>query len=152
LAIGMVLFVALLSVGAPLLLADPDTHWHIAIGDWILKNGMVPTVDTHSHTFLGQPWIAKEWLSQLLLTLAYDAGGWGAVATLCAASIGVTFALLFRLLRRTCWHGRTSSPFLSCYCGSQDWSALSSSAAHHSRYCCWPCSCGPIFMAVSRLA
>ena len=100
LVVGMLLFVLLLSIGSLGLLADPDSHWHIAIGKWILENGTVPTTDSYSHTFLGQPWIAKEWLSQLLLALAYDAGGWGAVATLCAASIGLTFALLLRLLSR----------------------------------------------------
>ena len=99
LLIGLVLFAALLSLSGALL-ADPDTHWHIAIGQWILEHGTVPIVDSHSHTFLGQPWIAKEWLSQLLLALAFDAGGWGGVATLCAAAIGVTFALLLRLLMR----------------------------------------------------
>ena len=100
LIVGTMLFVVLLGVGGPLLLADPDTHWHIAVGTWILENSAVPTVDSHSHTFFGQPWIAKEWLSQVLLTLAYRSGGWGAVAALCAASIGFTFALLFRLLLR----------------------------------------------------
>ena len=100
LVVGLLLFVVLLSVEGLPLLADPDTHWHIAIGNWILETGWVPTVDSHSHTFLGQPWIAKEWLSQLLLALAYDAGGWGAVAVLCAASIGLAFALLLRLLLR----------------------------------------------------
>jgi hypothetical protein len=100
LIVGMLLFVTLLTVGSLSLLGDPDSHWHIAIGQRILANGTVPTVDTYSHTFWGQPWIAKEWLSQILLALAYDAGGWGAVAALCAASIGLTFALLFRLLLR----------------------------------------------------
>lgn len=100
LAVGLLLFVLLLNTTGLPLLADPDSHWHVAVGKWILENGSVPTVDSHSHTFAGQPWIAKEWLSQLLLALADTAGGWGAVAALCAAWIGVTFALLLRLLLR----------------------------------------------------
>ena len=96
----MMLFVLLLNTTGLPLLADPDSHWHVAVGKWILDNGSVPTVDSYSHTFTGQPWIAKEWLSQLLLALADSAGGWGGVAALCAASIGVTFALLLRLLLR----------------------------------------------------
>src|SRR5258708_7180632 len=98
LVVGLLLFVVLLSVEGLPLLADPDTHWHIAIGNWILETGWVPTVDSHSHTFLGQPWIAKEWLSQLLLALAYDAGGVGPVAVPRAPSIRVPFALLPPLL------------------------------------------------------
>ena len=100
LALGLTVFVCLLNIEGLPLLADPDSHWHIAVGKWILENGTVPTVDIYSLTFLGQPWIAKEWLSQILLAGAYDMGGWGAVMALCAAAIGVTFALLLRLLLR----------------------------------------------------
>jgi hypothetical protein len=100
LIIGTLMFVALLNVTGVPLLADPDSHWHIAVGKWILENGAVPTIDSYSHTFSGHAWIAKEWLSQVLLALAYGAGGWGAVAALCAASIGLSFALMLRLLLR----------------------------------------------------
>src|SRR4030088_434074 len=98
LAVGLVLFVWLPTAKG--LLADPASHWHVTVGNWILAHGAVPTVDTYSFTFRGQPWIAKEWLSQVLLALAYDAGGWGGVTTLCAASAGFTFALMARLLMR----------------------------------------------------
>jgi hypothetical protein len=60
----------------------------------------VPAVDSYSFTFTGQPWIAKEWLSQVLLAVAYNVGGWGGVSALGAAAIGFTFALLPRLLMR----------------------------------------------------
>ena len=52
------------------------------------------------YTFTGQPWIAKEWLSQVVLALAFNIGGWGGVSALAAAAIGFTFALLLRLLMR----------------------------------------------------
>jgi hypothetical protein len=98
LLVGLLLFALLLNTTGLPLLADPDSHWHLAVGRWILANGWVPAVDSHSHTFVGQPWIAKEWLSQLLLALAESAGGWAGVAALCAAAIGLSFALLLRLL------------------------------------------------------
>src|ERR1700732_722527 len=98
LAVGLVLFVWLPNSKG--LLADPDSHWHVTVGNWILAHGAVPTVDVYSFTFAGQPWIAKEWLSQVLLALAYDAGGWGAVAVLSAAAVGFAFALMMRLLLR----------------------------------------------------
>lgn len=97
---GLVLFMFLLNANGLPLLSDPDTHWHIAVGDWILAHRAVPHVDTFSFTFTGQPWIAKEWLSQILLTLAYHAAGWGGVTALAAAAVAVTFALLLRLLLR----------------------------------------------------
>src|SRR5688572_7420155 len=74
-------------------LRDPDTLWHIRTGRWILEQGRWPEADVFSHTFYGQPWIAKEWLSQLLLNAAYDVGGWLGVVILtlgvCAATCGV---------------------------------------------------------------
>lgn len=98
LALGLVLFIWL--PGAKGLLADPDSHWHITVGNWILGHGAVPTVDSFSFTFAGQPWIAKEWLSQAVLALAYDAAGWGGVTALAAAAIAFAFALMLRLLLR----------------------------------------------------
>ena len=88
LALGMVLFVFLANAEGLPLLGDPDSHWHIAVGNWMLAHGTVPTVDTFSFTFAGQPWIAKEWLSQLLMALAYNVGGWGGVTALAAAAVG----------------------------------------------------------------
>lgn len=100
LLLGLVMFVAVNNgTGLPLL-GDPDSHWHITIGNWILAHGTVPVTDSFSFTFSGQPWIAKEWLSQVLLAVAYNAGGWGGVTALAAAVIGVTFGLLLRLLLR----------------------------------------------------
>src|SRR5262245_38969960 len=66
LVLGLGLFAFLVNANG-VLLSDPDSHWHIAVGNWILAHGSVPTTDTFSFTFAGQPWIAKEWLSQLAL-------------------------------------------------------------------------------------
>jgi len=85
--------------GLPLL-ADPDSQWHVTVGNWILEHRQFPTVDVYSHTFTGQPWIAKEWGSQVLLAAAYDLGGWGGVTLLASLAIGATFALFLRLLLR----------------------------------------------------
>src|SRR5690349_20653547 len=100
LLIGLAVFVFLNNPSGLPLLSDPDTHWHITVGNWILTHGAVPAVDTYSFTFTGQPWIAKEWLSQILLALAFNIGGWGGVTVLASAAIGFTFALLPRLLMR----------------------------------------------------
>jgi hypothetical protein len=100
LLLGLAVFVTLNNRAGLPLLGDPDTHWHITVGNWILTQGAVPTVDSYSFTFAGQPWIAKEWLSQVLLAAAYAIGGWAGVSALAAAAIGFTFALLLRLLMR----------------------------------------------------
>ncbi|SEO27929.1 hypothetical protein SAMN02990966_01477 [Rhodospirillales bacterium URHD0017] len=100
LLLGLAVFAFLNNPSGLPILGDPDTHWHITVGNWVLAHGTVPTVDSYSFTFPGQPWIAKEWLSQGLLALAFNIGGWGGVSALGAAAIGFTFALLLRLLMR----------------------------------------------------
>lgn len=98
LAVGILLFVALIGVAPAALLSDPDSHWHIAVGNWIFEHRRVPTVDSFSHTFAGRPWIAKEWMSQVLLAFAFWTGGWPMVVLLSAASIAAAFALMMRCL------------------------------------------------------
>jgi len=100
LVIGLLVFLSLMNGVTSPLLGDPDSHWHITVGNWILEHRAVPYVDFYSFTFTGQPWIAKEWLSQVLLAGAYDTAGWGGVVTLGATAFAVTFALLLRLLLR----------------------------------------------------
>jgi hypothetical protein len=46
----------------------------------------------------GAPWIAKEWLSQVVYAAAYAIGGWNAVAALAAVAIAAAFGLLARAL------------------------------------------------------
>jgi hypothetical protein len=88
-----------------MLLNDPDSYWHIEIGRWIIANKAFPQTDVWSHTFAGQPWIAKEWLSQVLLYLAHAAGGWrGTVILTLAAYLGSLGYLAYWMLRRVQWH------------------------------------------------
>jgi hypothetical protein len=63
-----------------------------------LANRTFPTVDTYSYTFAGQPWIAKEWLAQLLFALAYGVAGWNGVVLLTVAMISLTVFLVSRWL------------------------------------------------------
>ncbi len=67
----------------------------------MLAKGTVPTVDPFSFTFAGQPWIAKEWLSQLLMAIGLQAGRLGRRhRALAAGALAVSFALMLRLLLR----------------------------------------------------
>ncbi|HYD77921.1 hypothetical protein [Ramlibacter sp.] len=81
-----------------LLLLDGDTYWHIAAGQWILHNGVVPTADPFSHTMPGAPWTAHEWLSEVVLALAHDHGGWTAVVALTGLAFAASAGLLMRAL------------------------------------------------------
>ncbi|KAB1074078.1 hypothetical protein [Methylobacterium planeticum] len=89
---------AFLASQAGRLLGDPDTQWHVAVGARIVAEGALPWVDRFSHTFAGAAWIAKEWLSQVLLYGAFAAAGWPGVALLTALVVAGTFALMYRWL------------------------------------------------------
>jgi hypothetical protein len=84
----------LVLASASSLLADPDNWWHVRVGLDLLENRSFPVVDTYSHTFAGEPWIAKEWLGQILLALSYAAAGWNGVALVTIASVALMVFLL----------------------------------------------------------
>lgn len=90
------LLLAVLVAFAANLYLDGDTGWHIGAGKWIIANGVVPTSDPFSHTMPGMPWLAHEWLSEVLIAGAVLLGGWGGLAALFALSAAVTFGLLSR--------------------------------------------------------
>lgn len=80
------------------LLRDPDNWWQVKVGLDILANRAIPVVDTYSHTFAGQPWIAKEWLGQVLLASGYKALGWNGVVFITVSAVGLmTFILTWYL-------------------------------------------------------
>ena len=88
---GVVLF-------APAVLNDPDTYWHIEAGRWILDHRAVPHTDPFSFTMAGHPWVAHEWLSEVLMALAYRSLGWDGVVILFGAAAGATVGCLARYL------------------------------------------------------
>ena len=54
---------------------DPDVWWHIKVGQDILRTHLFPTIDSYSFTASGTPWIAYEWLGEIVLALVHRAGG-----------------------------------------------------------------------------
>src|ERR1044072_7520902 len=67
-------YLLLLTLSARLL-ADPDIYGHATAGRWIVEHGAFPQADPFSATFAGAPWIAKEWLTQLIFAGAHYLGG-----------------------------------------------------------------------------
>jgi hypothetical protein len=97
--VGTAVYVLLLALG-PRLLNDPDSYSHIAVGRWILAHGTVPTADPFSFSMPGEPWIAFEWLSEVIYTAVYALAGWGGVVALASAAIALAVGLVFRFLLR----------------------------------------------------
>ncbi len=99
LAVFFLMF-ALLASTAPTLLADGDTFWHLRTGQEILDRGHFPTTDSYSYTMAGQPWIAKEWLSQILLAGVFRLAGFDGIVFLALAFACAAYALAFGELER----------------------------------------------------
>src|SRR5688572_10377149 len=70
-----VLLIAGVFVRTQQLPIDPDTWWHVAAGERILQERALPEVDAFSFTAAGTPWIAYEWLGEVLMALAARLGG-----------------------------------------------------------------------------
>jgi hypothetical protein len=83
-----------------LLNRDGDLPRHIAVGKVMLDSGGLMREDFFSHTAYGQPFLAYEWLSQLIFAAVYEFAGLDAVAVLAAAIIAFAYALVAGFLIR----------------------------------------------------
>ena len=81
-------------------LRDGDSFWHVAAGDWIIAHGAVPHADPFSYTFAGAPWVAHEWLSEVLMAAAFRVAGWSGVVVLTALAAALAMFQLARHLGR----------------------------------------------------
>src|SRR5438270_8744174 len=91
---------ALIASRGGAVLHDPDTYLHIAVGRWIIEYRAVPHHGIFSGTMAQAPWVAHEWLGEVLLAWLFDTFGWAglvAVTALCAAA--AVAMLLGQLLR-----------------------------------------------------
>jgi hypothetical protein len=74
-ALMAVLLITVALLGAEPRLIDPDTWWHVTVGQQILKTHTWPSSDTYSFTARGAHWIAYEWMGDVFLALPASAGG-----------------------------------------------------------------------------
>lgn len=82
------------------LLRDGDSYWHLATGAWMLEHRAVPHADIFSFSAVGTPWIPHEWLAELVMALAFRAGGWSGLAALIGLAAAATAYGLARHLGR----------------------------------------------------
>lgn len=92
-------FAALLSLGLLAMTArtatDPDLWWHLRTGQWILETGHVPHTDPFSFTRAGSPWLAHEWLSEVLFYLLWKLAGPTALIVFSSLITTTGFLLLY---------------------------------------------------------
>jgi hypothetical protein len=81
------------------LLGDAGTGWHIRTGQLILMTRTIPRVDPFS-TQIHKPWIAWEWLYDVMVGRLEASAGLNGVVWFTAAVIAAVFAFLFRVLMK----------------------------------------------------
>jgi hypothetical protein len=97
LAMAVLVFVlGLVSAGARL--ADPDVMLHIVTGRWIIAHHALPRVDMLSYTMAGAPWVAHEWLGEVVTALVYDALGWQGLVAMASLALAAAVAIYARAL------------------------------------------------------
>jgi hypothetical protein len=75
--------------------SDPDVWWHLETGQYISEHGSVPHSDPFSYTRAGEPWVAHEWLTDLLLYQLLRATGFGGLILVFAVVLCAAFFLLY---------------------------------------------------------
>ena len=84
------------TTGVGWLLTDSDTGWHIRTGEWILSHWSIPKADIFSFTMAGRPWIAWEWLSDVMMALAHHVGALAGVVWVAMLLLGATSVCVYK--------------------------------------------------------
>jgi hypothetical protein len=108
----LVVFLALTVFAGGRALLDGDTLWHIKAGEVMLERGTVLTTDIFSNTVNGKPWLAHEWLSEVVMAALHNWGGVPAVVIFYFLLVSLSFWLLFRLA------DPYDDPWLAIFCVS----------------------------------
>jgi len=78
------------------LLNDGDAGYHIRAGEYILHNFSVPKYDIFSYISPPLPWIAHEWLSEVIMALVHEFSGLTGIVIFFSFLIGLAYFLLFK--------------------------------------------------------
>lgn len=89
-----------------------DTWWHLAIGRQVLATHSWPSADIYSFTMHGKPWVAYQWLGEVIMAAAWRIGHLrGLMVLLTALSGAVTLLLFYYSYLRT---RNALASFLAC--------------------------------------
>jgi hypothetical protein len=86
---------------------DGSTGWHIFTGKMILEsaNHAIPTTDFMTYGIhAGKPWVAYEWLSDLVMAALVQLGGMNLLAVFVSGAIALLFLLLYERCRQEGCH------------------------------------------------
>jgi len=92
---------------------DGDLPRHLRLGSYMLEHHALVRHDFFSWTKAGQPFVAFEWLSEVLYATVYRLGGLAGVAIFAGLLLAFTYALVARFLLK-----RGVDPFLAYAIGT----------------------------------
>ena len=72
-------------------LSDADFWWHLKTGEYIVATGIIPRSDFFSFTNYGRPWVAHEWLSEVIFYVIYSRLGFNALILIFAIITALAF-------------------------------------------------------------
>lgn len=99
----------------PIVFMDGDTWWHLAAGRYMFEHHAVPITDPFSYTFRGQPWVAHEWFSEVLMYASFAALSWKGLTLLFGLTFASTVTLIGHYAQR--WMTPTTAACLALLVG-----------------------------------
>lgn len=96
-ALFLIVFLFLI-LGGKDLLGDADTAWHIGVGRYILETGTIPDTGIYSYTAAKMPWMAHEWLTELIFAVIHQVSGLNGIVVFTALVIAITMTTFYGFL------------------------------------------------------
>lgn len=103
-AVELAAFALVMALGAALApLGDPDLPMHLALGEWIVRHGAVPTVEPFAWTRAGEPFFAYSWLPEVALYGTWRLAGVAGLRVLQGLALVGAIAAVLVLARAARW-------------------------------------------------
>lgn len=93
----LILFLGIIFLYSFNQLKEPDAFYHLKTGQVIWESKTIPHYDIFSYTAFGAPWIAHEWLAEVIFYLVYNFSGFWGLMSFVAILAALTYYLIFRL-------------------------------------------------------
>jgi len=94
---GVTIVILSLFIGAE---QDPDFWWHLRIGRWMVEHGRLPSSDIFTFTATNHVWTDHEYLTEILMWLAYSSLGLTVLVILFGLLTWAGFWLIYLQVRR----------------------------------------------------
>jgi len=97
LCFGLIVYLCLFKVG------NSDFWWHVKAGQMLRESGWI-SLDPFAYTRVGEAYLAShEWLAQVLMSIFYDAGGWGGITIARIVLVLLAFGIPLQIHRKNYW-------------------------------------------------